>query len=139
VIIAEGLATALQFSSSARCAIIVAVDAGNLLPVAQVMRQRYPDAQIIIAADNDIKPGSQTQAKTAAEKAAKAVSGWVALPQSEKRLERFSPANGLEAATAAFNDSMYQPEGEKVVVNLRQLTAERINTKLLHLHLIRWG
>jgi putative DNA primase/helicase len=86
VIIAEGLATALsvqQFRPDAT--IIAAIDAGNLLPVAQVMRQRYPDAQIIIAADNDIKPGEPNTGKSAAENAAKAVSGWVALPQSEEK------------------------------------------------------
>lgn len=117
VIIAEGLATALsvqQFRHDAT--IIAAIDAGNLLPVAQVMRQRYPDAQIIIAADNDIKPGEPNTGKSAAEKTAKAVSGWVALPQSEEKADwnDFHQQNGLEAAAAAFNDSMYQPEGEKV-------------------------
>ncbi|EAM2865418.1 DUF927 domain-containing protein [Salmonella enterica] len=117
VIIAEGLATALsvqQFRPDAT--IIAAIDAGNLLPVAQVMRQRYPDAQIIIAADNDIKPGEPNTGKSAAEKTAKAVSGWVALPQSEEKADwnDFHQQNGLEAAAAAFNDSMYQPEGEKV-------------------------
>lgn len=117
VIIAEGLATALsvqQFRHDAT--IIAAIDAGNLLPVAQVMRQRYPDAQIIIAADNDIKPGELNTGKSAAEKTANAVSGWVALPQSEKKADwnDFHQQNGLEAAAAAFNDSMYQPEGEKV-------------------------
>ncbi|MCZ4675786.1 DUF927 domain-containing protein [Citrobacter sedlakii] len=117
VIIAEGLATALsvqQFRPDAT--IIAAIDAGNLLPVAQVMRQRYPDAQIIIAADNDIKPGEPNTGKGAAEKAAKAVSGRVALPQSEEKADwnDFHQQHGLEAAAAAFNDSMYQPEGEKV-------------------------
>lgn len=117
VIIAEGLATALsvqQFRTDAT--IIAAIDAGNLLPVAQVMRQRYPDAQIIIAADNDIKPGEPNTGKSAAEKTAKAVSGWVALPQSEEKADwnDFHQQHGLEAAAAAFNDSMYQPEGEKV-------------------------
>lgn len=117
VIIAEGLATALsvqQFRPDAT--IIAAIDAGNLLPVAQVMRQRYPDAQIIIAADNDIKPSEPNTGKSAAEKTAKAVSGWVALPQSEEKADwnDFHQQHGLEAAAAAFNDSMYQPEGEKV-------------------------
>ncbi|MCK6886997.1 DUF927 domain-containing protein [Enterobacter roggenkampii] len=117
VIIAEGLATALsvqQFRPDAT--IITAIDAGNLLSVAQVMRQRYPDAQIIIAADNDIKPGEPNTGKSAAEKTAKAVSGWVALPQSEEKADwnDFHQQHGLEAAAAAFNDSMYQPEGEKV-------------------------
>ncbi|SAF22427.1 zinc-binding domain of primase-helicase family protein [Enterobacter cloacae] len=87
------------------------------------MRQRYPDAQIIIAADNDIKPGEPNTGKSAAEKTAKAVSGWVALPQSEEKADwnDFHQQHGLEAAAAAFNDSMYQPEGEKVVVKLKSI------------------
>jgi putative DNA primase/helicase len=64
VVIAEGLATALTCHLIRPDALTVcAIDAGNLLPVAQVMRRHYPDVQIIIAADNDIKPESQTQAK----------------------------------------------------------------------------
>ncbi|HAV2293252.1 TPA: DUF927 domain-containing protein, partial [Enterobacter cloacae] len=92
-------------------------------PVSQVMRQRNPDAQIIIAADNDIKPGEPNTGKSAAEKAAKAVSGWVALPQSEEKADwnDFHQQYGLEAAAAAFNNSMYQPEGEKVVVKLKSI------------------
>ncbi|EFE0933794.1 DUF927 domain-containing protein [Escherichia coli] len=124
VIIAEGLATALsvqQFRPDAT--IIAAIDAGNLLPVAQVIRQRYPDAQIIIAADNDIKPGEPNTGKSAAEKAAKAVSGRVALPQSEEKADwnDFHQQHGLEAAAAAFSDSMYQPEGEEVAVKLKAI------------------
>ncbi|HFL1209906.1 TPA: toprim domain-containing protein [Salmonella enterica subsp. enterica serovar Meleagridis] len=130
VIIAEGLATALsvqQFRPDAT--IIAAIDAGNLLPVAQVMRQRYPGAQIIIAADNDIKPGEPNTGKLAAEKAAKAVSGWVALPQTEGKADwnDFHQQHGPEAAAAAFNDSMYQPEGEKVVVKLKAIDGGKEN------------
>lgn len=130
VIIAEGLATALsvqQFRPDAT--IIAAIDAGNLLPVSQVIRQRYQDAQIIIAADNDIKPGEPNTGKSAAEKAAKAVSGRVALPQSEEKADwnDFHQQHGLEAAAAAFNDSMYQPEGEKVVVKLKAIDGGKEN------------
>ncbi|AUZ71425.1 DUF927 domain-containing protein [Citrobacter freundii] len=118
VIIAEGLATALsvqQFRPDAT--IIAAIDAGNLLPVAQVMRQRYPGAQIIIAADNDIKPGEPNTGKSAAENAAKAVSGWVALPQTEGKADwnDFHQQHGPEAAAAAFDDSLYQPGGNMPV------------------------
>lgn len=124
VIIAEGLATALSVNLMRPDALAVAaVDAGNLLPVAEVMRRRYPEAQIIIAADNDIKPGEPNTGKEAAEKAAKSVSGWVALPQSEEKSDwnDCHQQQGLAAATAAFNDSMYQPEGEKVVVKLKAI------------------
>jgi putative DNA primase/helicase len=88
VILAEGLATTLSVNLMRPNALaVVAVDAGNLLPVAEVMRRRYPEARIIIAADNDIKPGEPNTGKEAAEKAAKAVSGWVALPQYEEKAD----------------------------------------------------
>lgn len=122
VIIAEGLATALsvqQFRPDATT--IAAIDAGNLLPVAQVMQQRYPDAQIIIAADNDIKPGEPNTGKVAAEKAAKAVSGWLTMPPTDDKADwdDYRQQNGLDAATVAFNDSMYQPEDKNMGAKLK--------------------
>lgn len=130
VVIAEGLATALSVQQIRPDAtIIAAIDAGNLLPVAELTRQRHPGAQIIIAADNDIKPGEPNTGKDAAEKAAKAVSGWVALPQSEEKADwnDYHQQNGLEAATAAFNDSMYKPEGEKVTTHLKAIEGGKKN------------
>ena len=57
VILAEGLATALSVHLMRPDALIVcAIDAGNLLPVAIVMREKYPQARVIIAADNDHQP-----------------------------------------------------------------------------------
>ncbi|EHL86540.1 toprim domain-containing protein [Citrobacter portucalensis] len=129
VIIAEGLATALsvqQFRPDAT--IIAAIDAGNLLPVAQVMRKKYPNARIIIAADNDQSAESDRSGevkvntgKECAEKAAKAVAGWVSLPPVDYKADwnDYHRQNGLEAAIAAFNDSMYQPEGETVGAKLK--------------------
>lgn len=130
VLIAEGLATALSVHQMRPDALTAcAIDAGNLLPVAEVMRRKYPQAQIIIAADNDIKPGEPNTGKSAAEKSAKAVSGWVALPQSEEKADwnDFHQQHGPEAAAAAFNDSMYQPEGEKVAVKLKAIDGGKEN------------
>ncbi|WP_329502698.1 DUF927 domain-containing protein [Klebsiella aerogenes] len=123
VIIAEGLATALSVQQIRPDAVIIAaIDAGNLLPVAQLMRQRYPDTQIIIAADNDCKPGEPNTGKDAAEKAAKSVSGWVALPQSEEKADwnDIHQQHGLDAARVAFSDSMYQT-GENMPVQLKAI------------------
>ncbi|MVY05752.1 DNA primase, partial [Escherichia coli] len=65
VLIAEGLATALTCHLICPDALTVAgIDAGNLLPVAEVMRRKYPLAQIVIAADNDRlddKPNTGTE------------------------------------------------------------------------------
>lgn len=124
VIIGEGLATVLSVHLMRPDAMAVtAIDAGNLLPVAKVMRRKYPDAQIIIAADNDIKPGEPNTGRDAAEKAAKSISGWLTLPPGEHKADwnDYHQANGLEAATAAFNDSMYQPEDEKLAVKLKAI------------------
>ncbi|MFI2993133.1 DNA primase [Klebsiella aerogenes] len=122
VLIAEGLATALSVHLIRPEALTVcAIDSGNLQPVAQAMHQRYPNAQIIIAADNDIKPGEPNTGKDAAEKAAKAVSGWVALPPTVKKADwnDYHQQYGLEAATTAFKNSMYQPQEPEVSAKLQ--------------------
>ncbi|HBS9294676.1 TPA: toprim domain-containing protein [Klebsiella pneumoniae] len=129
VIIAEGLATALSVHQMHPEALaVVAVDAGNLLSVAQLMRQKHPNARIFIAADNDQSAESDRSGgvkintgKECAEKAAKAVAGWASLPPVDYKADwnDYHQQYGLEAATAAFNDSMYQPEGESVGAKLK--------------------
>lgn len=78
-VLAEGYATAASVNEATGHLVLTCFDAGNLLPVAQSIRARWPDAILIIAADNDIwtkgNPGM-----TAARKAADAVSGLVAFP-----------------------------------------------------------
>ncbi|HEM7577730.1 TPA: DUF927 domain-containing protein [Serratia marcescens] len=117
VIIAEGIATALSVNQMRPDALsVAAIDAGNLPPVAEVMRRTYPEAQIIIAADNDVKPGEPNTGKVAAEKAANVISGWLTLPPTEDKADwdDYRQQNGVEAATHAFNSGLYQPQGEKV-------------------------
>ncbi|HDU5810049.1 TPA: DUF927 domain-containing protein [Klebsiella quasipneumoniae subsp. quasipneumoniae] len=129
VLIAEGLATALSVHLMRPDALTVAaIDAGNLLPVAEVMRRKYPQAQIIIAADNDHQQGGPESGgtntgKDAAEKAALSVAGWVSLPPTDNKTDwnDYHQQNGLEAATAAFNDSMYQPQGASVKPQLQAI------------------
>lgn len=132
VIIAEGLATTLTAHLMRPDALTVAaIDAGNLLHVAEVMRRQHPDAQIIIAGDNDWHlPGEldehgkpkKNSGKIGAEKAATAVSGWVSLPPTDHKADwdDYRQENGLEAATGAFNEVMYQPEttATKVVAGI---------------------
>ncbi|HCI7532953.1 TPA: DUF927 domain-containing protein [Klebsiella pneumoniae] len=129
VVIAEGLATTLTCHLIRTDALTVAaIDAGNLLPVAEVMRRKYPQAQIIIAADNDHQQGGPESGgtntgKDAAEKAALSVAGWVSLPPTDNKTDwnDYHQQNGLEAATAAFNDSMYQPQGGSVKPQLQAI------------------
>ena len=130
IIIAEGLATTLTAHLIRPGALaVVALDAGNLPPVAAAMRQRYPNAAILIAGDNDWhEPGELddngkpkvNSGRIFAEKAAEAVNGAISLPPTRYKADwdDYRQQNGLESATAAFNDSLYQPQGESMGAQL---------------------
>ncbi|MGA7586033.1 MAG: DUF927 domain-containing protein [Rouxiella badensis] len=125
VLIAEGYATALTVSLLAGGVVVSALDEGNLMPVANTCRERWPDAKIIIAGDNDWhKPGERDEkgklkqniGKISAEKAAKSVNGWVSLPPTDHKADwdDYRQQNGVDAAALAFNTGLYQPKGERV-------------------------
>ena len=60
VIVGEGFATMATFAEYrdyADAALVTAFDAGNLMPVVHALRTKYPDLQIVIAADWDSPPG----------------------------------------------------------------------------------
>jgi putative DNA primase/helicase len=132
VIITEGLATALTCHLIRPDALTAAaIDAGNLEPVAVQLRNQYTDITIIIAADNDIKPDDPNTGRLSAEKAAKAVNGWVALPPTEHKADwdDYRQQNGIEVTKQAFSNGLYQV-GEKmsvskpVVINLDEHRAK---------------
>jgi phage/plasmid primase-like uncharacterized protein len=53
IVICEGYATGASIHLATGLAVVVAFDAGNLLPVAQTVRRLMPKARIILAGDND--------------------------------------------------------------------------------------
>lgn len=54
IVLAEGWATSMTVATQfPGAAVLAAIDCGNLLPVAQALRSRYPAAQIAVAADDD--------------------------------------------------------------------------------------
>ncbi|WP_244866657.1 DUF927 domain-containing protein [Photorhabdus heterorhabditis] len=119
VVIAEGLATALTCHLIRPDALTVAaIDAGNLIDVAEVMRSKHLKANIIIAADNDIKPDEPNTGRLAAEKAAKAINGIVVLPPAEDKADwdDYRQQYGIEAARQTFSEGLYQV-GEKMAVS----------------------
>lgn len=70
LLICEGWATGMTLHEATGSAVACAMDAGNLLPVARYLRNRYPGASIIVACDNDhATPGNPgiTKGKAAAE------------------------------------------------------------------------
>lgn len=77
--IAEGFATAATVHVATGLPVLVAFNAGNLLPVARAIREMYPTLSLVFCADDDAKtvgnPGL-----TKATEAARAVSGALAVP-----------------------------------------------------------
>ncbi len=53
IVIAEGYATGASIYEATGHTVIVAFDAGNLAHVAKIIREKCPDSEIILAADND--------------------------------------------------------------------------------------
>lgn len=80
LVIVEGYATGASVFMATQFPVAVAIDAGNLLPVAQALRAQYPDIEFIFAADNDAAtPGNPGITK--AREAALAVGGKVCWPE----------------------------------------------------------
>lgn len=109
ILIAEGFATAATLHQATGNAVVIAFDAGNLEPVAKIIREKFPAARIIIAGDNDQftdgNPGW-----TAAENTARQIGGYVFIPEFENPDPQLKPTdwndfvslNGQQALSDCF-------------------------------------
>lgn len=77
--IAEGYATSASIHQATGYACAVAFDAGNLEPVAIVLRKKFPDLRIIICADNDTNTVGNPGVKKA-RVAASSIAASLAIP-----------------------------------------------------------
>ena len=103
--VAEGLATGASIYEATKHAVAVAFNAGNLEPVARALRRKFPDARLIVCADNDAdkKPNIGVEAAT---KAARATAGLLAVPE-------------LDGTKADFND-LHRQRGAAAVIQTIQ-------------------
>ena len=95
LLLCEGYATGASIQKCTGHAVAVCFDAGNLRPVAEILKKKYPDHILKICGDND---GSGV-GQMAAQEAALAVGGVVAIP----------PATGQD-----FND-MHRKDGAAAI------------------------
>jgi putative DNA primase/helicase len=79
IYICEGYATGATVHEATDDPVVIAFDAGNLKPVSATIRAAFPDAQIIIAGDNDHKTPNNP-GETYARQAALECNGCVHLP-----------------------------------------------------------
>jgi len=128
LLIAEGYATAASIHAATGFPVAIAFDAGNLSAVAQALKKHYPNAQILICADDDAfsvckrckKPvqvnlsttcphcqgphGKQNAGLECAELAALAVDGRVVVPRFADPDARFDHYCRNQGKLTDFND-----------------------------------
>lgn len=86
MLLCEGLATGSTLHMATRQAVAVCFSCGNLQPVARALRSKFPKLKFILCADNDsATPGNP--GVTAAQAAARAVGGYLAVPQFKPGLQ----------------------------------------------------
>jgi putative DNA primase/helicase len=81
LLICEGYATGATLYAATGIGVAVCFSAGNLQPVAQALRKKFPVMRLIVCADNDLTPGNP--GVTQATRAARAVGGLVVVPRFE--------------------------------------------------------
>lgn len=118
IIVCEGFATGASIHEATGGAVAVSFNAGNLQAVAEALRRKYPDLQIIFAADDDWKtPDNPGQTKARA--AAVAVAGYLAAPEffGYERGEKDTDFNdlarlaGMEAVKACIDRAVLVTAG----------------------------
>lgn len=80
LLICEGWATGATLHEESALPVLCAMNAGNLLPVAKAARAAWPDADLVICADDDRKTAGNP-GLTAATKAAKETGARLAIPE----------------------------------------------------------
>lgn len=110
ILVCEGWATGASAHAATSQPVVVAMDAGNLRLVAPVLRERFPDARIVLLADNDSKPGRRDNpGVTAATSAARAIGGLMAVPSQSGDFNDLALSQGLDAARVVIDAAASPP------------------------------
>ncbi|WP_433841521.1 DUF5710 domain-containing protein [Escherichia marmotae] len=102
IVLAEGYATAASCAMALRHPVVMTVDSGNLVKVAENLHARYPGSPMLFLGDDDLpkprRPGNP--GKEAAEKAARLTKGTAFVPQftREEREQGLTDFNDLHQA-----------------------------------------
>ena len=124
IVIAEGYATADSVSQALGYATVAAFDSGNLLNVAQQLREKFPHKPFIIAGDNDVHlelTEGKNPGKEKALAAAKAVDGTaifpIFAPDEQSYPDNLEPVTPLTARSGNLTD-----EQQAAITKMKQYT-----------------
>lgn len=97
LVIAEGYATAASVHEATGLATVAAMNAGNLKVVAEALRRKWTDRDLIIAADNDAFTAPGNVGVEKAREAARAVGARLAVPSFKDNATKPTDFNDLHA------------------------------------------
>ena len=116
ILLCEGYATGASLHMATDMPVAVAFDAGNLRAVAEAIRERHPNAAIIICADNDHTRENNVGVEKAKE-AAQAVGGIAVIPEfsREEKARGLTDFNDLHRSRglSAVRDQVAEQELER--------------------------
>ena len=103
ILLCEGWATGASAHAATDLPVVAAMDAGNLVRVAPLIQARFPEATLVILADNDLKPGRDTNpGVAAATAAARATQSLLAIPPIPGDFNDLAAACGIDAVRDAI-------------------------------------
>lgn len=112
VAVVEGYATGRSVHQATKATVYCAMDSGNLLNVAQIVRRQHPTTEIIICGDHDLdkKTGQRNEiTRRQTEEAALAVGGMVAVPPIIGDWNDYHQAHGLTKTQKAIMGASVAP------------------------------
>lgn len=139
LLIAEGFATAASLHLATGYACLAAFNAGNLSAVASMARERYPERELVLCADNDLRPDDRPNTGLeAATRAAQAAGAKLAVcPAHEGRATDFNDlavwrslaaVRRVVEAARKQDDACPMPEGFSLVPDGKRAGLYKLET-----------
>ena len=141
IYIAEGYATAASiFEATEQCA-VVAFSANNLPAVAETIKWEYPNAEIIICADNDVYNGDKNIGLDKATEAAMIINAKLVIPKFKdlsSEPKDFNDLTNLEGINEMCIQLSSARKFDEISSNTKENQDEAIN-RLAKLSLLEYG
>lgn len=135
IIIAEGYSTADTVSQAINGPVVAAFDSGNLIPVAKLLHEKYPNKPIVIAGDDDhhlIALNGKNTGRDKAQEAARLVNGIAVFPvfaNDEQALQKLSDFNDLANKSVLGVEAVKRQVGVAIEKAIQQNTIQKHPTQ----------
>ncbi|MCP5273267.1 MAG: DUF1738 domain-containing protein [Burkholderiales bacterium] len=136
IIIAEGYSTADTVSQAMNCPVVAAFDSGNLIPVAKLLHDKYPNKPIVIAGDDDqhlVALNGKNTGREKALEAAQQVNGIAVFPVfalNEQSSQKLSDFNDLANKSALGMQAVKRQVGAAIEKAIQQNTIQKHQSQL---------